>query len=1072
MFEELCNLPLDEQDRRLAQLAASDPELFTEVEEILLGDRDPDARLDRHAEDFLPFDTGLLLGNDEPISSRTMERLSRRGQALEHFRQEAEVGRGGMGAVYAIWDEDLERKLAMKVHEAAGTGRTSTQRRLQRFLDEARITGQLDHPGVVPVHDLGIDAEGRTYFTMKYVQGKTLREVFRLVRAGEEGWTRTRALGVLLRVCEAMSYAHAEGVVHRDLKPANIMVGRFGEVYVMDWGVAWLRSRRDARDVRPRKPAEESTTTEIQIDSPVVTMDGAVVGTPYYMSPEQSRGGFVDERSDVYAVVAMLYTLVSGTPPYGVDSASKTPYEVLERVIDGPPQPARGDAPIPAELEAVCDKAMARAAEQRYPSMAELAEDLRAYLEGRVVSAHRTGAIAELRKWTARNRALAFSIAASIVGMAAGLVASLILADAAASGQAAAEMSAAEAREERSRAEQLSTTTMLDFLREQARDLWPAHPEQLSDYDRWLGESEIAGTYYPQAVAELEQLRASALPVANEERERRTHPGYPELRRLRAELGALRASMAVARGEGEPETFEVDESTETDDPRELNDLAWNLVRPDRVIHGREAEGLALARLALSLVADEALLAMVRDTLAWALLANGLLDEAAVESELAIEAAPPAERARSEEQHAELLAAIDGVLGGSAEARLEERVESLEAEVSRRRSWSFANPDDQWSHDRLTHFVETFEALSDTEHGLVRGVSSTDGWGVERRRDWARRVDDLTLSGPSAETAWRRAIASIASTEECPAYDSLRIEPQIGLLPLGRDDRSGLWEFVHLQTGEPPAKGADGRWVVEPATGVVLVLIPGGTFWMGAQSAHPDRANYDPAARQSEGPVHRVEISPYFLSKYEMTQAQWERVRASTPSFYGPGGGIEITGAHPVERVSWIACDETMRWLGLDLPTEAQWEYAARAGTDTPWWTGEHRETLEGNANLADRSARDRGARWSEIDDWPELYDGFPVHAPVDALGPNPWGLHGVAGNVFEWCRDQYAPDAYNFSAELDPCNEPHGDTNRVSRGGSLNSTSASLRSAFRQNDAPSSASSTVGLRPARALDLR
>src|SRR5262249_42483401 len=118
-----------------------------------------------------------------------------------------------------------------------------------RFLEEAQVTGQLDHPGIVPVHELGIDSQGRLYFTMKLVEGRDLRHVFELVFSGKEGWSVTRALGVLQKACEAVAYAHRKGVIHRDLKPANVMVGSFGEVYVMDWGLARVLGRKDAHDL-------------------------------------------------------------------------------------------------------------------------------------------------------------------------------------------------------------------------------------------------------------------------------------------------------------------------------------------------------------------------------------------------------------------------------------------------------------------------------------------------------------------------------------------------------------------------------------------------------------------------------------------------------------------------------------------------------------------------------------------------------------------------------------------------------------------------------------------------------
>ena len=177
-----------------------------------------------------------------------------------------------MGTILRVWDGDLRRNLAMKVMHGRGVGSSSPgegaggavdQERLGRFLEEAQITGQLDHPGVVPVHDLGIDSKGRCYFTMRFVRGRELKEVFDLAREHKEGWTRTKVLGAILKVCEAMAYAHSKGVVHRDLKPANVMVGRFGETYVMDWGLARVLGRHDSHDLRLKPQPQDASAMSL-----------------------------------------------------------------------------------------------------------------------------------------------------------------------------------------------------------------------------------------------------------------------------------------------------------------------------------------------------------------------------------------------------------------------------------------------------------------------------------------------------------------------------------------------------------------------------------------------------------------------------------------------------------------------------------------------------------------------------------------------------------------------------------------------------------------------------------------
>ena len=363
-----------------------------------------------------------------------VERLRGRKESFARYRVEGELARGGMGAIHRVFDEDLRRNLAMKVILSGDPSRRSApdDRRVGRFLEEAQVAGQLDHPGIVPVHELGLDEQGRLYFTMKLVKGRSFREVIDLVGAGEDGWNRTRAVGALLKVCEAMSYAHDKRVLHRDLKPANIMVGRFGEVFVMDWGLSRVLGRDDPKDIRIRPPGDSLPSvveTERQErksgspDSPLYTMDGDVVGTPAYMSPEQANGRLdeIGPASDVYAVGAMLYQLLAGRMPYVNPRTPVDNYAILGRVQDGPPRPIdEVAAGAPAELRAICDKAMARSLERRYPTMAALADDLRAYLENRVVGAYRSGPVAELKKWAVRNQALAVCVAALVVVVVGG----------------------------------------------------------------------------------------------------------------------------------------------------------------------------------------------------------------------------------------------------------------------------------------------------------------------------------------------------------------------------------------------------------------------------------------------------------------------------------------------------------------------------------------------------------------------------------------------------------------------------------------------------------------------------
>ncbi len=345
---------------------------------------------------------------------------------LGRFKVLGEVARGGMGTILRAWDDDLRRNLALKVlsdeHVDADDPDASTTPLAARFREEAQVTGQLDHPGVVPIHELGEDEKGRPFFAMRLVRGRTFGDIITLVHGGHEGWTQTRALGVLLKVCEAVAFAHEKGVVHRDLKPANLMIGRFGETYVMDWGLARIMDQESSGD-----SIEDSALSSISIvhtdrkqSSDSETMYGAVVGTPSYMPPEQALGKLdeLDERTDIFALGAILYHLLSGHPPYVEEGARVPSHLILKWVVDGPPKPLSEVAPrAHGELAAICEKAMARKPEQRYASTLALAEDLQAYVEGRVVSAYEGGAAAEFKKWVVRNKGMAVATAAAVLAI-------------------------------------------------------------------------------------------------------------------------------------------------------------------------------------------------------------------------------------------------------------------------------------------------------------------------------------------------------------------------------------------------------------------------------------------------------------------------------------------------------------------------------------------------------------------------------------------------------------------------------------------------------------------------------
>ena len=372
-------------------------------------------------------------------------------------------------------------------------------------------------------------------------------------------------------------------------------------------------------------------------------------------------------------------------------------------------------------------------------------------------------------------------------------------------------------------------------------------------------------------------------------------------------------------------------------------------------------------------------------------------------------------------------------------------------------WEQADPLLRWKFQTLGNLVSGL-------HRLKERIQD-----VEARLEFTLSLKDRSILDFAAE--WDRVIEDVAGD---PAFDRMRLEPQLGLAPVGRDPDSGLWEFWHLGSGRRPERH-DGRLTLDEESGMVFVLLPGGTFRMGAVPTEPagpgEEWNLDPFARPQESPVHSVTLDPFFISKYEMTQGQWERVMRENPSEFGPGqthGGHRHTLVHPVENISWELCREALGRLGLDLPTEAQWEYGARAGTNTPWWTGAGVRSLLGKVNLADRSTVRAGLKWEHAGVFPELDDGYVYHAPVDSFEPNAFGLHNVLGNVWEWTGDRLG----DYGSPLAPGDGNRLDstsTQRVLRGGCFRYDPTWARCAVRHDVNQEARDNSVGLRPARAV---
>ncbi len=345
--------------------------------------------------------------------------------------------------------------------------------------------------------------------------------------------------------------------------------------------------------------------------------------------------------------------------------------------------------------------------------------------------------------------------------------------------------------------------------------------------------------------------------------------------------------------------------------------------------------------------------------------------------------------------------------------------------------------------------------------------------VKERHSFAQHVEARTITSSDAVDRWDMAITDIALSDQ---YDGLEIEPQMGLLPLEPDPVSGLWEFWYPQSGDEPLRNVrTDRLEIQPNSGMVFVLLPGGEFEMGAEPppamfAKPEDEVAN-ALETLEGPIHRVTLDPFFFSKYEMTQGQWLRLFASNPSLHGPGPAAgaseEARLAHPLENVSYVELVAKLVPAGLTLPTEAQWEYGCRSGTRTRFWFGEKWTEFANRGNVSGHEFLN--ARLFGIaEPWD---DGWTAHAPAGSFEPNDFGLFNLLGNVSEWCLDSRLP--YDVASHRHgdgylTLDTPHGPGRSI-RGGAFHMTAEYARSASRMGHAPDHRAGNLGARPVIAL---
>ncbi len=1050
------------------------------------------------------------------------ESALRAGQQIGPFVLQTFIAQGGMGQLWVALDQELRRQVALKL---VLPGRVDL-RNVELFAREARAGGRLAHPNIVTTLAHGSDG-GLAWIAQELVEGSwTLKDFLDELRAADavpkDYYPKVADLAAQL--ADALAAAHEAGVIHRDVKPQNVLIAPDDRPKLTDFGLArvvddsvlsrsgdfagtyaymspeQVTGKRMGLDHRTdvfslgivlyelltlRRPFEGDTTH--QIAARIITFDppdaarirsqcprdlAVICAKALEKDPDRRYQTMREFAADLRRHLSNEPILArpSGAWTHAVKWVKRHPVVSSSGAVAGLAFVIV--AGLLVENVRTNDKlGQANTALER--SNTDLSDQTRLAQDNATLAERRAGETAEQARIAEANEELAKSNEA-----------------AATRESERADEKAREANDVLS----LSAVQDLQDLLDRADALWPAHPENLAGYESWLADARELIEGRPdddargikskpsleQHKAKLLEIEALALPQTVEERtaERAAHPRAKEL----AEAGARLQWMQRMLGEDAwPSESEIEAQLAVEklptDADGLNKVAWPLVDTDKPVYGSEVRGLLLAHRAVA-AAPQAQRHMLRDTLAWALFRTSRFEDALSEARRALAEAPETSGSEYAGYVKKLEEAVSGWRGDDGSllaarraeaARIASEVAALEVEVNRRKTWSFADGEARWWHVQLSKLVADLESLRDAKTGLFSsGISEARGWGIVRRAEFARFIEERTVSGEDAKRRWSEAIAAIASS---PKYGGLQLTPQLGLLPISADPDSGLWEFAHLQTGDVAERGADGKLVLTDGMGLVFVLIPGRTFAMGAQS-DPAEANFDPQAAANESPVHEVTLDAYFLSKYELTQGQWERFVGRNPSQYRPGvkfGQQSVTLLNPVEQVSWTDCTQVLGRIGLELPTEAQWERAARADTSSVWWTGDEKETLAGAANLADAYCKSNGgpSSWS-YEEW--LNDGTVAHTRIGSYRANAYGLHDVVGNVWEWCRDGYG--GYDQPVRAgDGERQVTGSASRVLRGGSFTDAASSARSAYRNSYTPESRSNSLGLRPARASRL-
>jgi len=968
---------------------------------------------------------------------RRLERLESHGRyAVRRF-----LAAGGMGAVLEIDDSDFGRRGAIKIIKPAARSHPGI---LERFIEEARITAQLEHPNIVPIHDLGVLEDGTVFFTMKFIQGMSLGQVVKKLKEGDAAmrarWSEAELLLTFLKVLDGLGFAHSKGVVHRDIKPDNIMIDTHGEVLVVDWGIAKALSGAGGSEEAP------AASTIIHLpgsqESLNATVQGTVMGSLHYMSMEQATGDLtaLDGRSDIYALGGTLFELLAlQRPRTGADAQA-----LLALAKQGKSTSLAEVAPrLHPDLAAIVTRAMAPRSADRYQTCAAFASDIRHYIEGKAVAARRRSGLERAAAWIAAHKVLVAVGASAAVLVVAAVAAGLHWAD----------------LRNRRQAEDLTgrATTLLAGT--------PARPAVDEAVDLLTqAKALVAGD--AAVAATLERARATQTDLARQERE------TAQAKARVTEAGTLvqrgRSHVAAGRFEdAERDLAAAFQLTPSDGAidgelravrRVLDDKAQAGLRAAaqlRLEEGRRAtvrarachqagdvvgtdREISAAAAAFTLAAKDgaapgtlpevvADLATFRQEVAEARTRAAAAQAAISAASQAVESARAAEgeRAQAAKTHAEAQAVVVRLTRDLATAPLQAKAPLWAAHQARRSSAeAMADADARVENHALAawnglavltdHPLRAAAAalLADAyQRRAAEAEAREDEGGIRTNRAALRRFDDgsraaildapvvLTVAGPATRLMVRR-LAPGADTRLAPLGDPVATlaVPGNTALPVGHyhlQSADGAVAAVYLRPGRPVTLPWPGSAPAVPGVAFAWVARPEGGFWLSTTEITQEQylafvlapANrtlvLDQVAALRRGEGAELLLIPRTSARVGV----WTPVPAS-----GAPTDLTIPAALAGTPVTSITRDDALAyatWVSLSarvrarLPTASEWEYAATAGDPSRIWPWGG--VFDGAFTITAQARRNQPA---------------PVAQATYDIGP--FGHAGLAGNVREW----------------------------------------------------------------------